>query len=302
MQAFVFSAGLGTRLRPLTLRRPKVMVPIAGQPVISYVLDHLRTHNIDRTILNLHYQPDQIRNFVSSGDKWGMNVRYSYEAEIRETGGGLKYAAPQLDASTIVIYNGDILCDVNLTEMIRWHKNKKALATLLVADWCDPKQVAFDASQRITDIRGALDNTSPTHTFLGVHIIERELLSYLSQDKDKFSIIETYLDLIRQRFPIYAFVLPDGYWYDIGSLDSYRDANKFMFQHARQSQINLPVSSKISGYTSVGKKVQIGQDVVLHNTIIWDNVTIAAGSQLSDTIVCDDAHVNGNYSNTVICP
>ncbi|MCD6460867.1 nucleotidyltransferase family protein, partial [bacterium] len=208
MQGFIFGAGFGVRLRPLTDYRPKVTVPVLGKPIIFYVIDRLEQLSVSSVIINTHYKPDILKNIVDNGYQCDEKIFYSDEPVILETGGGLFNARDLISDQSVIVYNGDIYTDFNLNKMIEFHKKKKAVATLAVASWCQPRQISLNSDKKITDIRRIYTSSLPTHTFMGIHIIEKDFLSELALEARKnraFSIIKTYLRLIREKKPIFAY-------------------------------------------------------------------------------------------------
>lgn len=300
MQAFIFGAGLGIRLRPLTGIRPKVTVPVFGKPVIFYTIEKLALFGVKSFIINQHYHGDYLKKIIGYGDRWGISIKYSPEKEILETGGALKQAKDMISAQTFIVYNGDIICDLDVRSLMDYHKEKNALATLVVAPWCDPRQLNLDTDGRVSDIRNIFQKgISPTHTFLGIHLMEREIFDEFDSE-EKFSIIKTYLKLIEQKKKIYAYELPQGYWYDIGSLKQYKKAH-IGLRDKINIKTQIPAHTGTEGYIAVGEDVKIENNVYLKNSIIWDNVIIRANSRLDNCVVCDNVIVNGKHKDEILC-
>ena len=126
MKAMVLAAGQGTRLRPITDRMPKALVPVAGRPMIEYALLLLRHYGIRDIVINLHHFGQQIENYLGDGAKLGVNIKYSQEPELLDTGGGLLKAKAFLQDDTFIVINTDALIDVNLAELIDFHRSKNA--------------------------------------------------------------------------------------------------------------------------------------------------------------------------------
>ncbi len=305
MQAFLFGAGFGIRLKPLTNVRPKVLVPVLGKPVIEHTIEKLTEIGISSYIINTHYQADKLRKMIGNGSRWGINIQYSHEEEILETGGGLKHAEHLIESDTIIVYNGDILCSVDINDVIQFHKERNALATLVCASWCDPKQITFDSDGRIIDIRNTYLSKSPTHTFLGIHIIDKSLFKYMEADT-KFSIIKTYLELIKAKQPVYAYQMKSGYWYDIGSIEQYKKAHEDFSIHQQDGSVFAPSSSRIGanvtteGVVSLGNRCFVGDGCKLRNVIAWDDVHIQPNSQLDDVIITDGIQIEGQHAHSII--
>ena len=306
MQGFVFGAGFGVRLRPLTDCRPKVAVPVLGEPVICHVIDTLKNLPVSSIIINTHYKPDILKQVISERYPRELNISYSHEPDILETGGGLFNAKNLIDAQRIILYNGDIYSDLDLAAMIEFHKKKKAVATLAVAPWCEPRQISFDSDKRITDIRQTYTSSIPTHTFMGIHILEKDIFSELALEagqKSVFSIIKTYLRMIKEKKPLFAYEPEECQWFDIGSIDVYKKIHREKFNRdfvGNFSELKTVKNLSIDGYFYCGNNCVIGDNVSLKDVILWDHVNIEQGTVLEDVIVTDSKVVSGTHKGKII--
>src|SRR3989344_8775599 len=131
MKAIILSAGKGTRIRELAPEKPKVLMEILGKPMIEWNIELLRKYDIKDIAINTHYLADKIKDYLGNGERFGVKIRYSYEPELLGTSGALNNFKDFLDETFVVIY-GDNLTDINLTEMLNYHKEKKAIATLFL--------------------------------------------------------------------------------------------------------------------------------------------------------------------------
>ena len=125
LKAFILAAGLGTRLRPLTEEISKPMVPIVNKPVMEHIIELLAFHRITDVIANLHYHADAIRGYFGGGSRWGVNITYSMEETLLGTAGGVRSAKKVLGKETFLVISGDAPTDINLSELVRFHKEKK---------------------------------------------------------------------------------------------------------------------------------------------------------------------------------
>lgn len=133
MKAMVLCAGYGTRLGNLTQETPKPMLPLNGHPMLSYIVRHLRRHGFDQITVNLHFKPEMIRDYFADGSRWGTAITYAYEPELLGTAGGLKNVEAFFEGENeFLVQYGDIITDQDLSAMVQFHREKKALATLLV--------------------------------------------------------------------------------------------------------------------------------------------------------------------------
>jgi NDP-sugar pyrophosphorylase family protein len=226
MDAMILAAGLGTRLRPLTDRVPKALVPVGGVPILERVARRLVQAGADRLIINLHHLGDAIRDFVAEHDDFGVEVLYSEEpAEPLETGGGLLNAAPLFRrGAPFFVHNGDILTDLPLEAMYATHLRSGALATLAVMERPSSRQLLFDdvgllgRSDSAKDLRLLARETIGEVTplgFGGVHVVSPDIFERITET-GAFSILETYLRLVGEGARILPFRIDSCLWIDIG--------------------------------------------------------------------------------------
>lgn len=202
--AMIFAAGLGTRLRPFTLTAPKALFPVNGKPLLQRNIEYAQSFGIQRFVINVHHFSDQILNFLKQHDNFGAEILISDETdELLETGGGLLKAKNLLGNQDFLILNSDILTDINLTQLIDFHKKNNALASLAVSDRESTRKLLFDTQNRLCgwrDLRNnqeiiARENRSKSLAFSGVHMLS-PLFFEKNRFSGKFSIMKSYLDLM----------------------------------------------------------------------------------------------------------
>jgi NDP-sugar pyrophosphorylase family protein len=231
MKAMLLAAGYGTRLRPLTDRIPKPLLPIGKYPLLVWNLILLKRHGIREAIINLHYLGDQIVEALGDGARYGMRLAYSHEPNVLGTGGGIKQAAPYLREEAFVVLNGDTLSDCDLTSLINAHRNSGALATLALREDARADEwgrVALDASARIVQITGippqaAARATAMPYMFAGIHVLEPAVLDKIPSDP--CSIIDTYIEMLHREELLTGFPIK-GYWSDVGTPERYATAQQ----------------------------------------------------------------------------
>ena len=227
MKAMVFAAGQGVRLRPLTDRVPKALVPVAGRPMIEYPLLLLRHYGIREIVINLHHLGDQIEAYLGDGKKLGVEIIYSKEPELLDTGGGLLKAKPFLESETFIVINTDVIIDLSLAEVIAFHKRKRATATLVLRT--DPDADRFgsmeiDAEGRIDRFLNSRRPLPPPGSgtklmFTGVQILEPRVFDYMQSTLGprKFGTTkDTYPKMLVAGEPLYGYCF-DGLWQDLGT-------------------------------------------------------------------------------------
>jgi NDP-sugar pyrophosphorylase family protein len=228
MDAMIFAAGLGTRLRPLTNDRPKALVEIGGKTILERVAQRLIDAGAGRIVINTHHFPERIADLVRERDGFGVDVRISHEPGAPlDTGGGLRQAAPHFRRDRpIMLHNCDVISDVDLRALYTAHEqDADAVATLAVLPPSAERYLVFDSAGLCGySPRGGGDEVlarepvgePQRHDFTGIHVISPELLDTLKHD-GAFSIITHYLSLAGQGRRIGRYEQPDVHWTDIGS-------------------------------------------------------------------------------------
>jgi len=216
MKAMILAAGFGTRLRPLTDTVPKPLIEVAGQPMIAFALRLLREAGIGEAVVNLHHLGDQIRARLGDGSELGVRLIYSHEDPILDTGGGIAAARAHLAGDRFAVVNADTFIDIHLADVIAFHIQRGALATMVVRpdpDAVRRDDVCIDAHGRLRRILGHGESMSAALQrclYAGVMILEPRVFSYL--DSGVFSITrDTYPRLLAAGEPLFGFV-HRGYW------------------------------------------------------------------------------------------
>lgn len=233
MKAMILAAGEGTRLRPLTLETPKVLLPIGGVPLIQHSLAWLKSYGIFEIAVNLHYLGDKIRGFLGDGSRFGVKITYSQEETLLGTAGGVRRMEQFFNDTFMVVY-GDNLTDFDLSAMLEFHREKMALATLAIFKAPNPSEVGIvriNGQRRITSLveKAPLGSALENLANGGIYVLEREVLSHIpSQGFSDFSY-SIFPKLIKLGLPVYGYALrPEDYFLDIGTPDNYHQANEDM--------------------------------------------------------------------------
>lgn len=237
MKAMILAAGLGTRLKPITDRLPKALLPIGGKTLLEWQLDKLRAAGIREVVINVHHLAEQVTAFVAEHDAFGMDIRFSDERDmLLETGGGLRKAAPLFgDNEPVLVCNVDVLNTIDLHALMAAH-DPDALATIVVSRRDTQRYFLFDKAMRLagwTNIQtGAVrpEGLNPDGlerlAFSGMHIVSPEIFPLLNTYPDKFSITDFYInECSTHRIDGYV---PSHYsMMDIGKIDHLREAEAF---------------------------------------------------------------------------
>jgi NDP-sugar pyrophosphorylase family protein len=225
----VLAAGQGTRLQPITDRMPKALVPLAGRPMIEYALLLLRHYGIREIVINLHHFGAQIEKHLGNGGKLGLQISYSHEAALLDTGGGLLKAKAFLQDGAFIVINTDALIDLNLAELIAFHRQRNATATLVLRP--DPEadqygSMDIDGAGRIrrflnSEITPMLNGPTRKLMFTGVQLLEPRIFEYMegAGAAAKFSTTrQTYPQMLLAGEPLYGYCF-EGFWQDLGTVE-----------------------------------------------------------------------------------
>jgi NDP-sugar pyrophosphorylase family protein len=283
LPALVLTAGLGTRLRPLSLVRAKGAVPVAGVPLVRRVITWLASHGVEDVVLNLHHLPETITRVVGDGSDLGVRVRYSWEDPVLGSAGGPRHALPLLDAQRFLIVNGDTLTDVDLPGMLAQHEISGASVTMALVANPRPDHyggVLVDGSRVVGFARRG--RTTPNHHFVGVQIAERALFEPLPDNVPAESVAALYPAAIAASGEagclVGAFV-SDASFDDIGTPADYFETSHRI---ARREGV---------GDVQAGEGCTIASDARLTRCILWDDVSVESGVELTDCVVTDGARV-----------
>ncbi len=221
--AFILGAGLGARLRPLTEHCPKPLLDIGGRPVITYAMDHLLSVGVDRFIVNTHHCPEEYLKKFPDGKWRGASIIFRYESTLLDTAGGLKNIEDLLETDqTILCYNGDIIANFPIQNLLKFHTRKRAESSLVLRSSGPLLNVDIDDREEICDIRSVLKRPGVRKClFTGVYAMETSLLQFMEPGKIE-SIVAVFVQRIREKpGSIAGIIMDEGVWQDIGSLETY---------------------------------------------------------------------------------
>ena len=238
MQAMIFAAGLGTRLKPLTDSIPKALVSVGGEPLLKRVIFQLKDAGFTRIVVNVHHFSQQIIDYLRENNNFGMDIRISDESDkLLETGGGIKKAWPLFDQTEpILIHNVDILSNVNLQ---KFYQNAPLAARLLVSERKTKRYLLFDDTMRLVgwtnietgEVKSPYPGLNPKdyqmYAFSGIHMVAPSLFPLMEDEPDKFPIMDFYLrhcDKVR----IEGYVKNDLKLMDVGKQETLKEAEAFL--------------------------------------------------------------------------
>ncbi len=267
MKAVVMAGGEGSRLRPLTVSRPKPMVPIVGRPVMEHILHLLKTHGITDVVVTVQYMASAIEDYFGDGSPLGMRISYSREEVPLGTAGSVKNAEHLLTEPFLVI-SGDALTDYNLSAIIKYHREKKALATLTLAHVANPLEYGVITTDDDGHIQKFLEKPSWGEVFsdtinTGIYVLDPKIFAYFEKDKVFDFSQDLFPKMLAQGDPIFGYIA-DGYWCDIGNLATYMQANADLL-HGR---VDLPLpGTDIGGRVWTEEGVEIDPDAQIFGPV-----------------------------------
>lgn len=273
--ALVLTAGLATRLQPLSSVRAKAALPVAGEPLVSRILRWLRAADVRRVVLNLHHRPESITAITGDGSPFDLSLRYSWEPDVLGSAGGPARAIPLLESDRFLIVNGDTLTDVDLGALAAQHVDTNALVTMAVVDG-DPRYNGVIADQ--AGIVGGFGRQPGAFHFIGVQVVNASVFAGISPDVKSETVHGIYPGLIDSRPGAVRIFHTTRDFHDIGSPRDYlRTALQFAAGEGR------PIDR--------GRDCVVAADAVVSHTILWDRVVVGAGARLDHCVVADDVRV-----------
>ncbi len=306
MQALVLAGGEGTRLRPLTRTTPKPVMPLAGRPFLSFMLDWLKGHGVTEVILSCGFMSDDVRDVL--GDVYGgMRLRYAVEEEPLGTAGPTRLALDQgLLHDTLFVLNGDVLNDMDLTAQLAWHAQSHARATLAlieVEDTASYGVVPTTGEGKVEAFLEKSDGPAPTNRInAGAYVIEREVIEQLVPSGRAVSFE-------REVFPalvgngLYGFPA-EGYWIDIGTPERYLEATWDLLAARVGSSLPardetgsligpgcLTAGAHIGPQSVLGARCSVGSDSTVERSVLHDRVVVAEDCTLRECVLAEGVRV-----------
>ncbi|MHB0859448.1 MAG: sugar phosphate nucleotidyltransferase [Anaerolineae bacterium] len=310
MKAVVMAGGSGSRLRPLTINRPKPMVPMVNKPVIGHILELLKRHGITDVVITLQYMAEDIQDYFGDGQSLGMNIQYSVEETPLGTAGSVKQAQEFLDETFIVI-SGDAVTDIDLTEVIEYHRSKESVATITLHRVSDPLEYGVIIINENGRIQQFLEKPSWGEVIsdtvnTGIYVLEPQVLDAFEAglnfdfSKDLFPI------MLARGEPMYGFVA-GGYWCDVGNIAEYMRASNDVLEGrvevgslGRQigpgiwceEGVEIAPDAQLYGPVYLGREVKIKGGVVIHGpTVIRDYTVIDTHAHLDRSVVWRNCYI-----------
>jgi NDP-sugar pyrophosphorylase family protein len=311
MKAMVLAAGFGSRLQPLSYEQPKPLFPVMNKPVIEHTISLLKSAGISEIVINLHHKGSRIENYLGDGSEYGVKIYYSKENPILGSAGGIKAAQKYLDGDSFIVINSDVVSDIDLKEVVKFHREKKSSLTLILK----PKQssgpsdpIAIDSENRITDFYPELPENLREFVFTGIQIMEPKIFDRIPPDIFIGTTDKIFPQMIEEKQSVFAFV-HDGYWSDIGNRGDYINTHRDCLTGKVKSipaqlsnnhiKANFHQPVLIGDGCVISSKAQIGPNAILgdnckvedgatiKDSVCWNRVIVKENSEVSESILGD---------------
>lgn len=330
MKAVILAGGAGTRLQPLTTDLPKPMVSLFGKPVLEHILLLLRKNGVEEAAITLHYLPEAVTGYFGDGSHWGMKLEYFYEEQPLGTAGGVKACKAFLGDEDFIVISGDCICDFDLEEALRLHRERRAEATLLLHRVAEPLEYGLVRTNEEGRVTAFVEKPGWGQVFTdqvntGVYLLSPSVLELVPEGRSFDFSKNLFPELLRQKRPLYGQV-PRGYWRDMGECSTYlqtivdaldgkvvldlglpQQADGLWSQEplADSIQVTTPCWigpevklgdwSKIGPHTVLERGATVGRESVLRRTVVM-GASVGSESQLEGAILCPNARVGDGCS------
>jgi len=316
MKAIILLGGKGTRLLPLTARKPKPLISFFNRPLLTYQIELMKQYGVSEIIFSLGHLSERIEGFLKSEKNRGISIKWIVEEESLGTAGAVKNAQSMLGKETFLILNGDILTGINLAKLIHFHRLNKSRATIALTSVDDPTAYGLIRVDKIDAIQQFLEKPSWIEAGTcrtvnaGLYVFEPEVLSYIPP-KRNFSLERELFPILLQRKEKFFGWETKDYWLDVGTLERYRQGHRdilekkiifpFLYFRKIEGGVWLEGSSRISpkanfiGPVLIGDNCKISDGVdVSPFTVIGENCIIENGANIANSIILRGTHIGKN--------
>ena len=331
MKAILLAGGKGTRLRPLTLHTPKPIVPIFDRPFLHYQLDLLkRVPEIDEVILSLNYQPRRIEEMFGQGEETGLGIRYVVEPTPLGTAGAIRYAGESLTQS-VVVFNGDVLTQVDLAAVIALHRERRARATIVLTPVANPSAYGLVETDASGNILRFLEKPKPDAITCdtinaGIYVLEPDTFDRIPKETS-WSIERSFFPSLIERGETFVAHVDRGYWIDIGTPEKYMQVHRDMMDGRYRTaafdttakiwispQARVEEGARIEGpcfidegavvktgahigpYSVIGRQCHVEEHAVVDRAIVWPNTRISQEAVVRGSIIGRHCHIGRSAS------
>jgi mannose-1-phosphate guanylyltransferase len=300
MKAMILAAGLGTRLLPYTLKRPKPLFPILNRPLLNLTISRIKLAGAQEVIVNAHHLRSQIKKALQTE----ADIILQEEEKVLGTGGGLRMALPRFGNDPVLVVNGDIYHSIDYSSVCHFHRTSGADATLVLHDYPRFNDVRVDNMLRITSFGSSAESTrnmERTLAFTGIHVINPDILHTIPRDTT-YCIIDCYRKLLQKGGSIMAYMAKNHFWTDMGTPTDYLKLHGDLLRHKVPVYDELVEAAadapfvgkqnafigkdvKLLDWVCIGKGARIGEGSTLQGVIVWEGAVVPAGSIIKEVII-----------------
>ncbi|MDA0564551.1 mannose-1-phosphate guanyltransferase [Streptomonospora sp. S1-112] len=322
MKAVVMAGGEGTRLRPMTANQPKPLLPVVNRPIMEHVLRLLKRHGFDDTVVTVQFLATLIRNYFGDGEELGMNLHYVAEEVPLGTAGSVKNAEEHLKGEPFIVISGDALTDIDLTDMVRFHRENGAKVTIGLKRVANPLEFGIIIVDDQGRIQRFLEKPTWGQVFsdtvnTGIYIMEPEVLDDVAEGEVVDWSSDVFPKLLKDGAPLYGYIA-DGYWEDVGTHESYLSAQADVLSGKVDVEIDgfevspgvwmaegaevdpeavlkgplyigdyakVEAGAELREYTVLGSNVVVRSEAFLHRSVVHDNVYIGSSTNLRGCVI-----------------
>jgi mannose-1-phosphate guanylyltransferase/phosphomannomutase len=311
VKAVIMAGGEGTRLRPLTSNQPKPMMPLVNRPMMEHIVQLLKEHGFDDIVVTVAFLANTIRNYFGDGSEFGVRMVYATEETPLGTAGSVRNAMQELKDERFLVISGDVLTDIDLSAIVRFHEEKGAMATIGLKAMENPLEFGIVITKEDGAIERFLEKPTWGQVFsdtinTGIYVLEPEIFDYIAPDQSVDFSSEVFPKLLEDQKPLFGYVA-EGYWEDVGTLEAYVKAHQDVLD--RKVEIDVPgfemgrgiwlgegaevdPDAKVEGPAVIGDYCRVSAGAHIREyTVLGSNVMVGADAYLERAIVHDNAYL-----------
>jgi mannose-1-phosphate guanylyltransferase/phosphomannomutase len=310
VKAVIMAGGEGTRLRPLTSNQPKPMMHLANRPMMEHIVKLLHKHGFDEIVVTVAFMANNIRSYFGDGSEFGVRMVYATEETPLGTAGSVRNAMDELDERFLVI-SGDVLTDIDLSEIVAYHEERAAMATIGLTAVENPLEFGIVITREDGTIERFLEKPGWGQVFSdtvnnGIFVLEPEIFDYIPDGRPVDFSSEVFPKLLEEQRPLYGKVC-EGYWEDVGTLSAYLGAHKDILD----GRVDVEVPGfRLDGRVWLGEGAEIDPDARIEGpvllgdhcrveagarlgpySVLGNNVMVRSDAQLERSVVLDGAYI-----------
>jgi NDP-sugar pyrophosphorylase family protein len=327
LKGVIIAGGPGTRLRPLTYVRPKPIVPVVNRPFLEYQVELLKRHGISEIIFCTNYMAEMIQAHFGDGSRFGVKMHYAIEEAPLGTAGAIKNAEPLFRGDSILVFNGDVLTDFDLSAIAEFHRSSGAAVTLTLHAVPSPSPygvIVTDEEMRVKEFREPseevkkmlarnpnVERTGTDHINAGIYVIESEVFQSVPKDVPVSIERQTFPDVLARGEKVCGY-LGSGYWLDIGRPEQYLEAHRAILSgdvtaavagsrngsgYYAGEDVDVDPSAHIDPTVHLGSRTRVAANArIVGTTSIGDDCVIEEGAVIEDCVILDDVTIGTGAS------